>query len=82
MKSLPELFANRVNEESLQQILEAMIHEIREMKLSKIEEKKILSMLMSYRSSWNSYLSTLKGKSGRKEANDQMGKFIESKRRK
>ena len=81
MKSLSEILANRVNEESLQQILEAMIYEIKRMKLGKSDEKKILSMLMSYRSAWNTYLSTLKGKPDGREANDQMGKFIESKKR-
>ncbi len=62
MKSLSDLLANRVSEESLQQILEAMIDEIKGMKLGKSDEKRILSMLMSYRSAWNSYLSNLKGK--------------------
>ena len=61
MKQLSDLLANRVNEESLQQILETMIREIKQMKLGKSDEKKILSMLMTYRSAWNSYLSSLKG---------------------
>ena len=81
MKQLSDLLANRVNEESLQQILETMIREIKQMKLGKSDEKKILSMLMTYRSAWNSYLSNLKGKRGPKQADNRMDKFIESKKR-
>ena len=69
MKSLSDLLSDRVNEGTLQQILEAMIHEIKGMKLSKDDEKKIFSMLMSYRSSWNSYLNGLKGARRGREAN-------------
>jgi hypothetical protein len=54
--------ANRLNEESLQQTYEEMLKEFKRMRLDAGEKKKLIAMLLKYRSAWNSYLSIVKSK--------------------
>ena len=83
MKSniLSEALTNRINETSLQKILEAMVSEIRQMKIENGDEKKIISMLMTYRSAWNSYLNTLKGRRSDQGTKNEVNKSRESKKK-
>lgn len=68
MKSIvpSEPNANRVNEESLQQTFEAMLTEIKRMKLDSRDKKNLISMLLKYRSAWNSYINMMKSRHSRK----------------
>jgi hypothetical protein len=54
--------ANRVNEKSLQQTFEAMLEEIKQIRLDAEEKKKLIAMLLKYRSAWNSYINTIKSR--------------------
>ena len=74
---LSQIHTSRVNEASLQKILEAMIGEIRQLKLGTSNEKKIVAMLMTYRSAWNSYINTFKGKTNRSDLKGRIDKFME-----
>ena len=67
MKSLvpPEQTVNRNNEESLQRTFEAMLAEIKRMKLDAEEKKKLISLLIEYRTAWNSYMNRIKPRNGR-----------------
>ena len=69
-----EQHANRNNEVSLQQTFEAMLAEIRRMKLPEGETKKLIDMLMKYRSAWNSYVNRIKPRQSRAEMNSQRSK--------
>lgn len=53
---------NRANEESLQQTYEAMLNEINHIKLDAGEKKKLIAMLLKYRSAWNSYVNMIKSR--------------------
>jgi len=55
---------NRINEESLQQTFEAMLKEIKQIKLDAAEKKKLIAMLLKYRSAWNSYINMIKSRHG------------------
>lgn len=66
--------ANRNNEVSLQHTFEAMLAEIRRMKLPEGETKKLIDMLMKYRSAWNSYVNRIKPRQSRAEMNSQRSK--------
>lgn len=61
--------ANRINEESLQQTFEAMLAEIKRMNLHEGEKKKLISMLIKYRTAWNSYINRIKPRQSRAEIN-------------
>ena len=56
--------ANRLNEESLQLTFEEMLKEIKRINLDAGEKKKLIAMLLKYRSAWNSYLNLVKSRHG------------------
>lgn len=56
---------HRVNEAHLQQTYEAMLAEIQQMNLDPRDEKKLIAMLLKYRSAWNSYINTIKPRHSR-----------------
>ncbi|HEV8538942.1 MAG TPA: hypothetical protein VGR15_08500 [Bacteroidota bacterium] len=58
---------NRENEESLQRTFEAMLGEIKQLKLDAGEKKKLIAMLMKYRTAWNSYINRIKPRQSRAE---------------
>lgn len=64
MKSITpsEPHANRVIEESLQQTFEAMLKEIKQIRVDAGEKKKLIAMLLRYRSAWNSYVNMIKSR--------------------
>ena len=68
--------SNRVNEESLQLTFEAMLAEIQRMKLIATDEKKLIGMLLKYRSAWNSYISTFKPRQSRAALNSERKKKV------
>ncbi|MBI1804566.1 MAG: hypothetical protein HY033_02745 [Ignavibacteriae bacterium] len=73
--SIPsELTTNRINEESLQRTFEAMLTEIKRMKLDAGDKKKLIAMLIKYRTAWNSYINRVNPRQSRAELNSQRKK--------
>ncbi len=66
-----ELPTDRSNEESLQQTFEAMLAEIKRMKFNEGEKKKLIAMLIKYRTAWNSYINRIKPRQSRAEMNSR-----------
>ena len=62
---------NRDNEESLQRTFEAMLAEIKRMKLDPEEKKKLIAMLIKYRTAWNSYINRIKPRQSRTEMHSE-----------
>lgn len=62
---------NRDNEESLQRTFETMLAEIKRMKLDEGEKKKLIALLIKYRTAWNSYMNRIKPRQTRAELNSQ-----------
>ena len=63
---------NRDNEESLQRTFEAMLSEIKKMKIDPDEQKRLIGMLIKYRTAWNSYINRIKPRKSSSEMSNRI----------